>query len=273
MKKDFTNKLQEFENYLWEKELAPNTIKSYRQHLAHFAQRYNELTKPNLIEWKRGLAERLAPKSVNHYITMMNEYLKWLGKYDLCLRKIKVQTRSSVENVISFNEFNSLLTALKADGNMRWYYVVLFLAKTGVRINELIKLKYGDLKRGYGDIPTNGKIRRIYFCDSLRTAEIMEYFGKRNDEDYLIENRFGEQITARGVAQQLQNFAKKYGINPKVMHPHSFRHFFAIEFLKRDKDISLLADLLGHSSINTTAIYLRLNQQEQKERLNKAMNF
>lgn len=265
--------LREFELYLYEKELAESTIQSYRQHLRDYFSKYDEITKANLIEWKKGLSARLNPVSVNHYLCMMNEYLKYIGRYDLALRKIKVQKHTTVENVISFEEFNRLLDGLKSDKNMRWYYVILFLGKTGVRVNELIKLKYGDLKRGYGDIPTKGKIRRIYFCDSLRTEEIFNFFKDKQEDDYLINNRWGEQITSRGIAQQLQNFAKKYYINPKVMHPHSFRHFFAIEFLKRDKDISLLADLMGHSSINTTAIYLRLNQQEQQNRLNKAMNF
>ena len=99
------------------------------------------------------------------------------------------------------------------------------------------------------------------------------FFDVFKDDDFLFQNRFGEQITTRGIAQQLTNYANKYGINKKVMHPHSFRHFFAIEFLKRDNDIALLADLMGHSSIKTTAIYLRLSKQQQIERLNKAMNF
>lgn len=265
--------LRDFELYLYEKELAENTIKSYKHHLRDYFLKYNEITKSNLIEWKKRLSERLCPRSVNHYLCMMNEYLKYLGKHDLLLRQVKFHKPTSVENVITFSEFNQLLEGLKKDNNMRWYYVVLFLGKTGARVNELTKLKYGDLKNGFADIKTKGKIRRIYFCDSLRTTEIIDFFSDKKDDDYLISNRFGEQISSRGIAQQLQNFAIKYKINPKVMHPHSFRHFFAIEFLKRDKDISLLADLMGHSSINTTTIYLRLNQQEQQQRLNKAMNF
>ena len=265
--------IKEFELYLWEKELSENTITSYRIHLTDYSSKYDDITKTNLIEWKKGLADRLCPKSINHYITAMNEYLKFIGRSDLALRKIKIQQRTTVENVISLAEFKRLLDGLKKDGNMRWYYICLFLGKTGARVSELIKLRYGDLKRGYAEMPTKGKIRRIYFCDSLRTDEIMRYYSDRKDGDYLIQNRFGEQITERGVAQQLLNFSEKYGINKKVMHPHSFRHFFAIEFLKRDKDITLLADLMGHSSINTTQIYLRLSQDEQQARLNRVMNF
>lgn len=266
-------KLRDFENYLWERELSQNTIKSYIDHVSKYFNTYEEITKNYLIEWKRKLLKKMKPKSVNHYITAMSEYLKFIGSSELVLKKVKVQMRNTVENVISREEFDKLLTSLKADGKIKMYYICLFLGKTGARVSELRKFKKSDLLRGYAEIPTKGKIRRVYFCDSLRSEEVFLFFSALKDEDYLFQNRFGEQITTRGIAQQLTNYAHKYGINEKVMHPHSFRHFFAIEFLKRDKDISLLADLMGHSSINTTSIYLRLNQSQQMERLNNAMNF
>lgn len=267
------DKLKDFENYLWEKELAPSTIKSYIDHAANYFAKFDEITKSNLIEWKKSLLEDKKPKSVNHYITAISEYLKFIGKPELVLKKIKVQTRQTVDNVITREDFNKLIDGLKKDGKMRMYYLVLFLGKTGARVSELIKFKKCDLKRGYAEIPTKGKIRRIYFCDSLRTGEIFDYYADLNDNDFLFNSRFGAQITTRGIAQNLQYMADRYGIDKKVMHPHSFRHFFAVEFLKRDKDISLLADLMGHSSINTTAIYLRLNEKQQIDRLNTAMSF
>lgn len=265
--------IRDFENHLWERELAPNTIKAYIDHVSKYFDKYDEITKSNLIEWKRGLLEKMKPKSVNHYITAMSEYLKFIGRSDLVLKKVKVQTQNTVENVISREEFDKLLKSLKDDGKIKMYYICLFLGKTGARVSELRQFKKKDLLRGYAEIPTKGKIRRVYFCDSLRSEEVYSFFDVFKDDDSLFQNRYGEQITTRGIAQQLINYARKYGINEKVMHPHSFRHFFAIEFLKRDNDISLLADLMGHSSINTTAIYLRLSKQQQIERLNKAMNF
>lgn len=265
--------IRDFENYLWERELAPNTIKAYIEHISKFFDTYDDITKSNLIEWKRRLLERIKPKSVNHYITAMSEYLKFIGKPELILKKVKVQTLSAVENVISREEFDKLLNCLQSDGKMKMYYICLFLGKSGARVSELRQFKKKDIVRGYAEIPTKGKIRRIYFCDSLRSKEVLSFFDTLKDDDYLFPSRFNKQITARGIAQLLIKYAHKYGINEKVMHPHSFRHFFAIEFLKRDNDISLLADLMGHSSINTTAIYLRLNKQQQIERLNQAMNF
>lgn len=265
--------IRDFENYLWERELAPNTIRSYIEHVTKYFEKYDDITKSNLIEWKRGLLERMKPKSVNHYITAMSEYLKFIGRSELALKKVKVQVQQTVENVISREEFDKLLKSLKDDGKMKMYYICLFLGKTGARVSELRQFKKKDMLRGYAEIPTKGKIRRVYFCDSLRSKEVYRFFNELKDDDFLFQNRWGEQITARGISQQLINYAHKYSINEKVMHPHSFRHFFAIEFLKHDNDISLLADLMGHSSINTTAIYLRLSKEQQIDRLNKAMNF
>lgn len=267
------NSINDFENYLWEKELSKNTIRAYVHHVSKYFLSYNEITKSNLIEWKRKLLDKMKPKSVNHYITAISEYLKYIGRPELVLKKVKVQMQNTVENVISLEEFEKLLYCLKKDKKMKMYYLCLFLGKTGARVSELRQFKKKDLVKGYAEIPTKGKIRRIYFCDSLRSGEVYSFFAKFKDNDFLFQNRWHEQITTRGIAQQLINYARKYYINEKVMHPHSFRHFFAVEFLKRDNDISLLADLMGHSSINTTAIYLRLNKQQQIERLNKAMNF
>lgn len=270
---EIKSKLREFENYLWEKELAQNTIKAYIHHVSKYFEIYEEVSKNNLIEWKRSLLKRMKPKSVNHYITAISEYVKFIGKPELVMKKLKVQTLTAVENVIRREEFDFLLKRLKDDGKMKMYYLCLFLGKTGARVSELRQFKKADLLKGYAEIPTKGKIRRVYFCESLRSEDVLSFFKDFKDNDFLFQNRWHQQITTRGIAQQLLNYAHKYGINEKVMHPHSFRHFFAVEFLKRDKDISLLADLMGHSSINTTAIYLRLNKQQQIDRLNSAMNF
>ena len=90
---------------------------------------------------------------------------------------------------------------------------------------------------------------------------------------YLFLNRFGERITARGISQQLKNYANKYGLNTRVVYPHSFRHRFAKNFLEKYNDISLLADLMGHESIETTRIYLRKSSFEQQTIVDKVVTW
>jgi site-specific recombinase XerD len=86
-------------------------------------------------------------------------------------------------------------------------------------------------------------------------------------------NRFGERITTRGIAQQLKNYAVKFGLNPEVVYPHSFRHRYAKNFLEKFNDIALLADLMGHESIETTRIYLRRSSTEQQAIVDKVITW
>jgi site-specific recombinase XerD len=90
---------------------------------------------------------------------------------------------------------------------------------------------------------------------------------------YLFLNRFGEKITARGISQQLKNYAEKYGLDKKVVYPHSFRHRYAKNFLEKYNDIALLADLMGHESIETTRIYLRRTASEQRDLVDKIVTW
>lgn len=91
--------------------------------------------------------------------------------------------------------------------------------------------------------------------------------------DYIFLNRFGQRITTRGIAQQLKHFAEKYGLNRDVVYPHSFRHRFAKNFLDRFSDLALLADLMGHESIETTRIYLRRTASEQQKIVDRVVNW
>ena len=150
--------------------------------------------------------------------------------------------------------------------NQEWYFVVRFLAATGARVSELIQIKVEHVQVGYYDIYTKGgKIRRIYIPMKLR-MEAEEWLKQtKRASGYLFLNRYGERITTRGISQQLKNYAEKYGLNKKVVYPHSFRHRFAKNFLEKFNDISLLADLMGHESIETTRIYLRRSSTEQQQ--------
>ena len=128
-------------------------------------------------------------------------------------------------------------------------------------------IKYFDL------YSKGGKLRRLYIPKKLKneTETWLKEIGRTSG--YLFLNRFGERITVRGISQQLKNYAYKYGLNPKVVYPHSFRHRFAKNFLEKFNDISLLADLMGHESIETTRIYLRKTASEQQEIVDKVVTW
>ncbi|MCS2301850.1 tyrosine-type recombinase/integrase [Bacteroides ovatus] len=112
-------------------------------------------------------------------------------------------------------------------------------------------------------------IFRKICVQKLRNGSKKKYF----ISGYIFLNRFGERITTRGIAQQLKHFAEKYGMNKEVVYPHSFRHRFAKNFLDRFNDLALLADLMGHESIETTRIYLRRTASEQQKIVDKVVNW
>lgn len=266
--------IHSFENTLRNGNMAENTIRAYLYALREFISRQKELTKRDLLIYKTYLIESYKPKTVNLRIQAINKYLDFANKSKWRLKSVKVQQRSYLENVISNADYIFLKRKLKQEENLMWYFVVRFLAATGARISELIKIKVEHVTLGYFDIYTKGgKIRRIYIPKKLR-EEATEWLSKdKRTTGYLFLNRFGERITTRGISQQLKNYAVRYGLNEKVVYPHSFRHRFAKNFLEKFNDISLLADLMGHESIETTRIYLRRTSTEQQEIVDKVITW
>ena len=137
-----------------------------------------------------------------------------------------------------------------------------------------MELKVEHVFLGYFDIyGKGGKLRRL-FIPKILCEETKQWLKiEKREEGYLFLNEKGLRIVTRGISIQLKTFAKKYGINPKVVYPHSFRHRFAKNFLLKFNDIALLADLMGHESIETTRIYLRRTSCEQQEIVNLVVNW
>ena len=230
-----------FQKHLAKTNLAPNTITSYVWTVNYFFEHYKEVNKKNLLAYKGFLVESFKPQTVNLRLQAINKFLK---------------------------------TKLKADGFDEWYFTIWFMAATGARVSELLQIKAEHVQVGYLDLYSKGgKIRRLYIPKNLRT-EANKWIKERGlSSGYIFLNRFGNRITTRGIAQQLKHFAEKYGINRDVVYPHSFRHRFAKNFLDRFNDLALLADLMGHESIETTRIYLRRTTSEQQKIVDKVVNW
>lgn len=267
-----SSEINSFREYLIENERSSNTIDNYMQSVNDFFKKYNELSKQNLIEYKQGLfAEGKKPKTIHNRCVGINQFCRFLGKPELCVKSVKIHQSTTVENVITLEEFNILLDGLKKDGDEKGYWMIKFLAKTGARVGEFTRLTKDGLQKGYCEMWTKGKIRRIYIPKAL-IEESKDYF-KSIKGNLLFPSRYGTEMTSRGVATRLNGMAVKYGIRKEVMHPHSFRHLYAIEFLKQNHNIALLADLMGHSSVSTTSIYLKLSKEEQMKQFNEASNW
>ena len=263
-----------FYNYLKDKNLSANTISSYLYTVELFNEKYNSVTKDNVLAFKGYLLENFKVKTVNLRIQAINKYLEYLDKKELQITAVKIQQKPFLENVISDADYEFLKKSLKKDENYEWYFVVRFLAATGARVSELIQIKVEHIKLGHLDLYSKGgKTRRIYIPESLRKEALKWLDSLNRSSGYIFLNNKGNKITTRGISIQLKKLAVKYGINPYVVYPHSFRHRFAKNFIEKYNDISLLADLMGHDSIETTRIYLRRTSTEQREIVDKIITW
>lgn len=280
---DYSELLADFQNYLKKKNLSQNTIASYCIAIRLFLRLYQEVTPDNARLYRSYLIRHYCPSTVNQRIYALNHFIRFLSDsledfqllfHGFHLSAVKVQKRSFLDSVISNEDYELMKNRLKEEENYFWYFVVRFLAATGARVSELVQIKAEHLQFGFLDLYSKGgKLRRIYFPDSL-CAEALEWCRKRGQTSgFLFLNKQGKPISSRGIHLQLKHFARKYGIDPDTVYPHSFRHRFAKNFLQRSNDISLLADLMGHESIETTRIYLTRSSVEQQKLLDEIITW
>lgn len=266
--------VESFKTVLRESNMAENTISAYVYAVNDYFSKHKTLNKRNLLLYKANIIEQFRPKTVNLRIQALNKFLEHTGKSKLRLKSVKVQQHTFLENVISQADYIFFKKKLKQEENLMWYFVVRFLTATGARVSELIQIKVKHVRIGYFDIYSKGgKVRRLFIPRRLRDEAEKWFEETQQTTGYIFRNRFGERITTRGIAQQLKNYAERYGLNTNVVYPHSFRHRYAKNFLEAFNDIALLADLMGHESIETTRIYLRRTASEQQAIVDKVITW
>lgn len=266
--------ITQFKAYLAKTNLAENTITSYVWTVTYYLEHYKEVNNKNLLAYKGYLVENFKPQTVNLRLQAVNKFLEFSKQEKLRMKFVKTQQKNFLENVISDADYKFLKTKLKADGYDQWYFIVWFMAATGARVSELLQIKAEHVNVGYLDLyGKGGKMRRIYIPKKLCTEATIWLKKRGMTSGYLFTNRTGNCLSTRGIAIQLKHFAENYGINREVVYPHSFRHRFAKNFLEKFNDIALLADLMGHESIETTRIYLRRTASEQQKIVDKVVTW
>lgn len=246
--------------------LSANTVKVYLTAVYTYYNIYKEISSKSLDDYKKYLETHYNPRSANLHIIGLNRYLKYIGKSELKLHTIRFRQKTYLDNVISYNDYTKLKKLLNNDVDKKWYFVVWTLAATGVRISELIQLEVDHVSKGFVDIRSKGnKVRRVYFPIRLQ-KQLLAWINQRDPQsNALFQNDKNQAISIRGISKGLERMAEKYGFDKHMMHPHAFRHLYAKKFLESKSDISMLADLLGHESLDTTKIYLRMSSSEQQK--------
>lgn len=266
--------LADFRAYLERRQLAERTVQSYLHGAAQFLGLYRSISSDNLKLYKCYLMEHYKPQTVNLRIRSINCLLESLHLTGYRMTMIHIQQKSFLENVISQADYEYLKQCLLRDGDRLYYFIIRVMATTGMRVSELVQLRVEDVRRGYIDLYSKGnKFRRVYIPIQVRRECLKWLSQEKRRRGYVFLNHFGEPITPSGIRRQLRKFEGRYGLEGAVLHPHSFRHLFARNFIEKCGDLPLLSDILGHESIETTRIYLHRSPSEQKQLVNQIVNW
>lgn len=271
---DLTALLDAFRRYMAANNLSDNTISVYLYGVKAFFSRYPVLDQNNVSLYKVSLMERYRPQTVNMRIRALNCFLKSQDIHDYKIPSVRLQQKSFIDHVISQADYEYLKNRLWEDEQYTFYFIVRFIAATGVRVSELVALVFTDVQVGYRDLYSKGnKTRRIYIPSSLQKKCLDWLAAEGRRDGPLFISRLGRPMTVSGIRKQLKTFAIRYHLDPEVMYPHSFRHRFAKNFIENGGDIAFLSDLLGHDSIETTHIYLRRTSTEQAILFNRVVDW
>lgn len=273
--KEIEREVRRFKRHLRKEDVSVNTQISYCWTLNFFLTKYHKITNENLMLYKNYLMEEFTPSTVNQRIQAMNKYIKWNNIRNIrTLRSVKVQQKPFLENVISMQDYMYLKKKLKKKPGLTDYFLIWIMGCTGARISEILKVKVENIIDGQIDFYGKGrKNRRIYFVSSFQKEAIEWLKTENRNSGYVFIYSDGRAMTVKGVEKHLKILAREYGIDETVMYPHSFRHMFGKTFYDKEKDLPLLADIMGHSSVETTRIYTRRTAQEQRQIIEKTVRW
>lgn len=249
-------------------ELSKNTIDKYlsdiNQYLVYAS---DEITHESVMAYKNYLIVNYKPSTVNSKIIALNKFFSWSGYNELRVKAVKIQGNTSNDNVLSKSDYFKLLEAAKAKGRWKIYYIMRTLAMTGIRVGELKYFTVEAVKAGAIDIFNKGKIRTIYIGAKV-FALLNEYCQINGIEAGIIfVGKNKNSISTKTIWYGIKKIAQDANIPKEKAYPHSFRHLFAKEYIQVTGDISELADMLGHSKIETTWRYTRTSSEDKRSHL------
>ena len=230
-----------------------------------------ELTKELLIEYKEHLVEELgSTNTINTNLVEVNKFLKWLGLKECCVKKIKMQSKQSNEEILSLSDYKRLLRFAKRIGDHQLYYIMKILAMTGIRISELKYFKVENMGSYYIKVFNKGKERTIIVRQDLM-RELKHYAREQGiKEGYLFPSPVNKEkmLNVSTIWRHMKDIAGMAKVKKSKVHAHSFRHLFAQVFLNTYTDsITELADILGHKSLETTRLYTRTSDAQKRNKL------
>lgn len=260
--------------YTWLKteEKSRNTIEKYIRDVKAFMNYLagTAVTKETVIAYKNKLiCENYAVRSINSMLASINSLLASLGWTECKVKFIKFQRQvyCSEEKELTKAEYTRLVNAAKQKGNERLNLLIQTICCTGIRVSELQFITVEAVKNSEAIVSLKGKTRTVFIIKDLK-QKLLRYAAEQKIESGMIFiTRSGKPISRTNIWREMKNLCKEANVNPNKVFPHNLRHLFARTFYGIEKDIAKLADILGHSSINTTRIYIISTGNEHRRRM------
>lgn len=269
-KQDIRETFDNYRDFLTRSELSPNTVEKYIRDLHKLLNFGNEqVDKDFLIAFKKHLSDSYSPTTVNSYLISSNKYFRWLQRNDLTLKTIHLPPKNSLENVLSVEEYRRMLAYAEDSGKDKSALIMRTLACTGIRVSELHFITWETVNESCATIFSKGRYRRLLLPDNLKDALLL-YCQRNAIKNGIIfyGRKRGQPLDSSGIWRMLKRIAVHADVDTKKVYPHSFRHLFAKTYMEKVGNITELADLLGHASIETTRIYTLTSEQEKRRSLN-----
>ena len=252
--------IRRFEIVLKEEERSQGTIEKYVRDVEQFVEWLDEkpLTKINVFLWKEDLVSMYQPITVNGKVAALNRFLEIVGKREFKVKSLKVQRRvfRDAKKELTKGEYEKLVGEAIRSGLERLALLMETICATGIRVSELQYVTMKAVRDGKAEINMKGKVRVILLPGKL-CRKLMKY-GKKHHirEGQIFITRNGTAMSRKQIWTEMKRLCTAVGVEATKVFPHNLRHLFARCFYKVCHDVVRLADVLGHSSINTTRIYL-----------------
>ena len=263
-----------YARYLRREERSAATMDKYLRDVRSFARWLDggPVTKEAVTGWKeRLLAEHRAPSTVNAALSALNGLFRFLGWEDCRTKFLKIQRRMfrDQSRELSRADYDRLIATAQERGQHRLALLMEAICATGIRVSEVSYITVEAVQRGRAEIHLKGKIRTIFIPTKL-CRKLIKYAKKNktvSGEIFLTGN--GRSLSRRQIWAEMKRLCKYAGVEPSKVFPHNLRHCFAVAFYRACKDIAKLADVLGHSSIETTRIYPLTSSAEHQRQLDR----
>jgi site-specific recombinase XerD len=263
--------LAQFKQFLWDAEKSRATVEKYLRDLHRFEEYLcgEAADREKILQYKEEIGRKYAISSANSMLAALNAYLHFCNRGDLCVKQFKMQRQAycSESRELTKQEYFRLVKAAQGLHNQRMSMLLQTVCGTGIRISELPFVTVESVRCGEVKVRCKGKTRTVFLIPALRKRLLKYAAAQRIYWGSIFVTRGGKPMDRSNIWREMKKLCDRAGVPREKVFPHNLRHLFARTFYALEKDIAKLADILGHSNINTTRIYIVTTGAEHRRRM------